>query len=260
MLQSEVPPPPVPGLAVKDEDPPWTGWDVALIALVAISSTFFFIFATAFVAQRMWYRGMPFVKVLQFPLVVVAAQVLAYIVVLAFMFGTVELARGHNFLESVRWNWPRHWGVYLASGVVMAFALQGVAHFLPMPKDLPIDKFFQTPAQAWALSLFGVLLAPLMEELFFRGFLYPVLTRRLGIVLSVGITSISFALIHAQQLASAWAPLFVILLVALALTITRAVTKSLAAPLLLHMGYNFALSGLLFVASGGFQHLDRLGQ
>src|SRR5437868_15145331 len=77
---------------------------------------------------------------------------------------------------------------YELGGVVLAFGLQAVAHFLPMPKELPIDRFFQTPAEAWILSLFGATFAPLIEELFFRGFLYPVLARRLGLFLGVVLT------------------------------------------------------------------------
>jgi membrane protease YdiL (CAAX protease family) len=52
----------------------------------------------------------------------------------------------------------------------------------------------------------------------------------------------------------------VIFMVGLALTITRAVTKSVAASLVMHMAYNGALSILLFVGTDGFRHLERLNQ
>jgi membrane protease YdiL (CAAX protease family) len=143
---------------------------------------------------------------------------------------------------------------------MLAFALQGVAHLVPMPKQLPIDLFFRTPAEAWALSVFGITFAPLFEELFFRGFLYPVLVRRLGIPFAIIVTSASFGLIHAPQLGRAWGPVLVVFLVGLALTITRAVTKSVGASLLIHIAYNFTLSALLYIATSGFHHLERLTQ
>jgi membrane protease YdiL (CAAX protease family) len=129
-----------------------------------------------------------------------------------------------------------------------------------MPKELPIDRFFQTPLEAWALSLFGITLAPLFEELFFRGFLYPVLVRRLGPLPAINLTAAGFGLIHAPQLAQAWAPVLVVFLVGLVLTITRAATKSVASGLLIHMAYNGTISVLLFLASDGFRHLERLNQ
>jgi hypothetical protein len=129
-----------------------------------------------------------------------------------------------------------------------------------MPTELPIDKFFQTPAEAWVLSIFGMTFAPLLEELFFRGFLYPVLARRVGVVLSVFLTAVAFGLIHAPQLGRAWGPVLIVFLVGLALTICRAITKSVAAGVLIHVAYNGTISVLLFIGSDGFRHLERLNQ
>jgi len=123
-----------------------------------------------------------------------------------------------------------------------------------------MDRFFRTPSEAWALSLFGITFAPVLEELFFRGFLYPVLARRFGIAIAVLTTAAAFSLIHAPQLGRAWGPVLVIFMVGMALTLTRAITKSVAAGLLMHMAYNATLSILLFVGTDGFRHLERLNQ
>jgi membrane protease YdiL (CAAX protease family) len=58
----------------------------------------------------------------------------------------------------------------------------------------------------------------------------------------------------------AWGPLLVIFLVGLALTIVRAKKDSVAASLLMHIGYNGTLSALMFVATDGFRHLEKLNQ
>ena len=51
-----------------------------------------------------------------------------------------------------------------------------------------------------------------------------------------------------------------VFLVGLTLTITRAVTKSVAPGFLIHVAYNATLSVALFVGTDGFRHLERLTQ
>jgi membrane protease YdiL (CAAX protease family) len=245
---------------VRREDPAWSGWDVLGIALLTIFSIVVFLFSTTFAAQRLMFPRVPVVEIAKFPMVTVVAQLLAYIVVLGFMVALVRRARPQRFGEAIRWNWPSNWLTYLFGGVVLSLGLQAFAHLLPMPKELPIDRFFQTAPEAWALSIFGITLAPLLEEFFFRGFLYPVLVRRVGIGASIILTSAAFGLIHAPQLGRAWGPVLIVFLVGLALTITRAVTKSVAAGLLIHIAYNTTISVLIFAATGGFRHLEKLNQ
>ena len=109
------------------------------------------------------------------------------------------------------------------------------------------------------MAIFGVTVAPFVEELFFRGFLYPVLARWLGVGLGIVLTAIPFALLHSAQLGNAWGPLVVLFVVGVVLTAVRAVTKSVASSMLVHIGYNLTLFSLLFVASGHFHHLEKVG-
>jgi membrane protease YdiL (CAAX protease family) len=242
------------------ENPPWSGWDVLAIALLTVLAIIIFLFASTFTAQRLLYPHLPVTDVAKFPLVTVMAQLLAYLTIFAFMVVVVKRGGVRSFWAAIRWNWPAAWPFYLMSGVVLALTLQGLAHVLPMPKELPIDRFFQTSSEAWALSLFGITVAPLFEELFFRGFLYPVLVRRIGMTLGIILTAAGFGLIHAPQLAQAWGPVLVVFLVGLVLTVVRAVTRSVASGVLIHMAYNGTISVLLFIASDGFRHLDKLNQ
>jgi membrane protease YdiL (CAAX protease family) len=148
----------------------------------------------------------------------------------------------------------------LWGGLLLSVALQGLAHLLPMPKHLPIDALFRTPAEAWTLAIFSITLAPLMEELFFRGFLYPVLARGLGVGAGVVITGAAFALLHGSQLKFAWGPVLVIFMVGLALTYVRAKKNSVAASLLIHVAYNGTIAVLMLVTTGGFRHLEKLSE
>jgi membrane protease YdiL (CAAX protease family) len=233
---------------------------VLQIVLLTFASVFVILSLVGVAAQRLLYPKTPILEVMMYPLVAVFGQALAYLLILGFMVSIVKRVPSQDFRRAIRWNWPTNWGTYLMAGAALSFALQGLAHFLPIPKELPMDRFFRTPSEAWALSLFGITLAPLLEELFFRGFLYPVLVRRFGVALAVVATAVGFSLIHAPQLGRAWGPVLVIFMVGLALTITRAVTKSVAAGLIMHMAYNGTLSILLFVGTDGFRHLERLNQ
>lgn len=255
-----VPEAPAPVSRILPIDPGWGGWEVLQIVLLTLASVFVFLPVVAFAAQRLFYPKVAFVEVAGYPLVTVVGQGLAYFVVFAFMFSIVKRACGQDFSRAIHLNWPKHWTTFLMLGVALSFSLQGVAHFLPIPKELPMDRFFRTAGEAWVLSLFSISFAPLLEELFFRGFLYPVLLRRLGIVIAVLTTAAAFSLIHAPQLGRAWGPVLVIFMVGLALTLARAITKSVAAGVLMHIAYNGTLSVLLFIGTDGFRHLERMNQ
>jgi len=228
---------------------------------VTILSLFVGVFAVLFLARASIYPHRSLAAIASNPLVIVAGQSLAYLLVLGYMYVLVTRERRRpDFLEAIHWNWPSNVAIYVVVGFVLSLALQALAHFLPIPKELPIDKFFQTPAEAWALGILSITLAPLMEELFFRGFLYPVLARSLGLPVSVFLTALGFALLHGAQLMFSWGPVLVIFLVGVVLTMVRAKTNSVAAGVLIHMAYNATITVAMFAATDGFRHLERLNQ
>ena len=194
--------------------------------------------------------------------VMLGSQCLAYIAVLLFMRHLVTAEYGRRFSDAVRWTAPSPgaWLYYVVGGVGLAFLVGLLGRVLPFPSHLPIDKYFQDRTSAWLITVFGVSLAPLVEELFFRGFFYPVVARRLGVPLGAVLTALGFALMHASQLANAWGPLLVLFLVGMALTLARILTRSVVPGLLMHIGYNATLFTLLYLASDGFRHLDKVLQ
>ena len=242
-------------------DPAWNAWDVLRLTFLTIVALFAGVFTVLLIARWRVYPHTALGEIARIPLVVVAGQSLAYVLILAYMHVLVTRERGRpDFLAAIHWNWPSNIAVYVLAGFALSIALQGLAHLLPIPKELPIDNFFRTPAEAWALSILSVTLAPLMEELFFRGFLYPVLARSLGLPIAVFVTALGFALLHGAQLMFAWGPVLVIFLVGLVLTMVRANTNSVAAGVLIHMAYNGTITVAMFAATEGFRHLEKLSQ
>jgi membrane protease YdiL (CAAX protease family) len=219
----------------------------------------------ALVAKRVFFPALAFGEVMRFPMVAFAAQMLAYLLTIPFMYVRATRNTQVGFSAAMRWNWPRAWYVYVLLGIGFCLALQLIASRLPMPRENEMEIFFRTPLRAWTLSICGMSLVPIFEELFFRGFLYPVLARRLGIVIAVVLTAVAFTMIHAPQLADpkmpfakSWGAIVVIAIIGFALTIVRAVRKSVSAGILMHMSYNGFTSLLAIISTGGFRHLERL--
>jgi len=251
-----------PGVPVPPplENPRWSGWDVLALAVIALLTIVLSLLAVSLAAHRYLYPRVPWAEVAQRPDLIVLSQLLAYVIVLGVMYQLAGDTSRAQVAGSIRWNWPRNWGFFLVCGVALSLGLQFFARVLPMPKRLPLDAFFQTPWQAWLLSLFGISFAPLLEELFFRGFLYPVLARWLKVPAAVVLTAVAFALIHGFQLAFSWGPVLIIFLVGLTLTAVRAYKKSVASTVLMHIAYNATISAALFFTTDGFRHLERLNQ
>jgi membrane protease YdiL (CAAX protease family) len=166
-----------------------------------------------------------------------------------------------GFFQGVHWNWAaarRHQLWLPLLGLLLGVGIQFASSFLPIPKQMPIDAMFRTPFDAWMVALFGVFIAPCAEEIAFRGFLYPALRPWTGRILAAVLTSVPFALLHAQQVAHAWVPLAMVFLVSLVLVAVRDRTGSVAASAIVHACYNLSIFAALFAASDGFRHLQHL--
>jgi len=92
-----------------------------------------------------------------------------------------------------------------------------------------------SPAELAIYGVFAVLVAPFIEELIFRGVLYPALKQNGNRSLALWGTSIFFAITHANI--AAMLPLTVL---AVILTLLYETTNNLLAPMLTHSLFNFA--------------------
>ncbi len=221
-------------------------------------------------------------QMLREPRLLIPAMAIGYLIAGAVVWALFTYLWERPFVRALQWNFAvvrRRWVLLLAGGVGLSLVVQFLSNFLPVPKTLPIDDFFRTSADVWLVALFGTFLAPVFEELAFRGFLLPSLASSwdwlrgrndrvsedqdpgwsfAALVVSCTVTSIGFALVHADQLAHAWAPLAVLFAVSLVLCGVRLWTHSLAASTLIHATYNGTIFTILFFVTGGFRHLDKI--
>jgi membrane protease YdiL (CAAX protease family) len=164
------------------ENPPWSGLDLLIVGLVLVAALFLFSsIAFVIVLHSPLSHGMSAADLGKNPgpLVIVPSMTLAYVAMLAAMYGLVTRHQKRSFWQTVGWHWPRNlgWLGFLSAGAFLAVALGELSRLLPIPKSLPMDQFFQNAPGAYLMMIFGVAVAPLAEEMLFRGFLYPVLDR-----------------------------------------------------------------------------------
>jgi uncharacterized protein len=244
----------MPEPIVPSHDPPWSGWDVTRIGLLLFVLPFLVIPFVALAAKHVFYPSVPWLAVAQKPWIALTTQFAWYIGILIYMIMFVEGTFRRQFWEAIRWNWPSNWALFVPIGMVMV-SLQVLERFFKIPKHIPMEEFLATPLAAIMTAILAVSLGPLMEELFFRGFLYPVLARRFGLTAGVVVTAVGFGLIHGAQLAFAPGLVLIIFLVGVVLTIVRAKTDSVGSSFLVHVAYNSTIVAMGLIAA---RHGDKV--
>lgn len=251
-----------------------------LLLFLALTIVIFFVAEFATVAlSRQPMQHAAFDQKLQ--LIVTAA---VYLMTLAAAWVLFPALWDRSFLAGIGWNARGAKPLLAVLGLVAGFAAEAISNYLPAPREMPLDEVFRTPGIIWLLVVFGTVLAPLFEEIVFRGFLLPALANGVDWLrlphakteesdrlheqwreseylspLALGVasllTSALFALIHAPQLGFNWAPVGLLMGVSLVLCWVRIRTGSVAASTLFHGFYNLAAFVLIFVSTGGFRHM-----
>jgi hypothetical protein len=107
-----------------------------------------------------------------------ASMAVLYAVSFAVAFFLFPYLWHKSFFAGLQWNAAaalrRFWLLFAAAGFCFVLAMVDEL-ILPGPTNAPIDKLFSNTAAAWLLFGFGVAVAPLFEEITFRGFLLPAL-------------------------------------------------------------------------------------
>lgn len=137
----------------------------------------------------------------------------------------------------------------LGAGIVIAVAVTLAGDLIikllgwsPVPQ--PVQVVAEQATSWWKVGAFllaGSVLAPFKEELVFRGFLYPALRDRVGVTWGILLTTLFFALVHADLVR--FVPL---LLGGAALNLLYVRTGSLYASVAAHGVWNGAMALLVF--------------
>lgn len=177
-------------------------------------------------------------------LVQMVFTVLGHLLTIGICWAVATRLGKHSFKESIGWSWDEP-STAKKIGIIVGTVVLSIALFQVLPKIIPDTQ--KTPfsemlkasqSVRYVVAFLAVFTAPLVEELVYRALLYSPLKRGIGTVGAVSIATFLFALVHVPQYLGAWASLTGLLLLSLALTVIRAVSKSILPCVAIHTLFN----------------------
>jgi membrane protease YdiL (CAAX protease family) len=215
------------------------------------------------------------------PKLIVGTTIGWFGLMLLFLYVTLSVLRDSPFWSSLGWRKfsssnlthgkGRPW-MYFLCGCGLSLLVAVASSRVKDADHTPIQELFKNRTGAILLMTLAVLVAPLVEETLFRGYLYPVFARiiseiahffgmestaaiRTGVASSILLTGVLFGLLHAPQLGWTFGLVSLLIFVGVIFTLARAWTGTVLASFLLHLGYNSFLAITSFIATKGFTQM-----
>jgi hypothetical protein len=194
------------------------------------------------------------------PFFLLALQTVFYGLMLAFIYILVAVGHAQPFWPMLRWRrmTPGKTLACLVGGALLTMAIALLPPVLPDANQFPLENLFNSRAAAYAIGAFAILVAPVMEEIIFRGFLFGIFESQVGLRFAIVITAILFGGLHVPEYWGAWNHMFLIFLVGLVFSLARGRSGSLAPSVFLHVGYNASMMIALFISTQHFRNLNVL--
>ncbi len=211
------------------------------------------------------------------PQFAIGSMLIWYAAIFFFLYVTLSLLRGHSFWYCLGWRkikssnpeQPKNPLIYFLTGCGLSLFVALLTASMKQPEDLPLQELFKHRQTALLFMAMAVLVAPLVEETLFRGYLYPLLARLIsaflrlfgvedahalqsGIFGSIVLTGVLFGLMHGVQLGWTWSLVSMLILVGIIFTFVRARTGSVFASFLMHLGYNSLIAVVAVIGTHGF--------
>ena len=233
---------------------PWSLVDVAIItgllALIVIKDPFGIGLSIVRFLRLHFYIFTKEPKLLSYLSISINA-IIFKIVFIIFIILAVK-ARAVPFGKSVlsKGNVPRSLYKWIPLYIGVCALLRLVEMSNPLAPSIPFASVFSEAAIAGNIIIIFsiVILAPLLEEISFRGFLFPALNRRMGIYPAIVITSVLFTLAHYPQIKGDFTIMAIIFSFSLVITYARAKTGSTWLAIFMHHVYNlvYVVVGFLY--------------
>jgi membrane protease YdiL (CAAX protease family) len=191
--------------------------------------------------------------VLSRPGFAVGSMVLLYALIFLFLYVSLSVLPGSPFWRTLGWRrLTRSPWLFFFAGCGLSVVVFIVTAKMQPPEDVPIEELFRYKNTAILFMAMAVLVAPLVEETVFRGYLYPLFAKYFGVATSVIVTGVLFGLMHGAQLGWTWGLVSVLIVVGVIFTFVRARTGSVFASFLLHLGYNSMIALVTILGTQGF--------
>jgi len=168
------------------------------------------------------------------------------VVLVGFIFFLIRVLHGQPIRETLRWPSRRKVPVarLIFGGAFLSLTVLIVSSVFPPPTESPLEKLLTTTESLVVFVIFGITVAPLLEEIIFRGFLYALLADVYSPEVAVPITAVLFAGLHLSQLRGNWPAVLLILAVGYVLTVVRKRSGSLIPSVIMHTAYNSMIFGI----------------
>jgi membrane protease YdiL (CAAX protease family) len=237
-------PPRTPPLTQRE--PFWNYGDLALVIGLMLASLIVIVLGAA-AATVVWPHLRNDPKPLLLP-----TNIAIYCFLLVVLKIVIGNRYGRPILSSLGWRRtsPRVLLYAALGGVALPFIISAIGAILHTPKaPTEMDELMKS-LPVVPLALMAAVLAPFFEELFFRGFLQPLLTRTFGLVLGILLTATLFGVLHAAEYSFVWQYVVAIGVVGVALGSVRAWTNSIVPGTIMHGCFN----GLQVIALAMSKH------
>ena len=184
------------------------------------------------------------------PQFAIGSMLIWYAVIFFFLYVTLSVLRGHPFWRTLGWRKllpadsriPTNPLAYFFAGCGLSLFVALMTASMKTPESTPMEELFKYPHTAMLFVGMAVLVAPLVEETLFRGYLYPLFARSFGVAPAIVVTGVLFGLMHGAQLGWTWGLVATLTLVGIVFTLVRARTGTVLASFLMHLGYNLLIS------------------
>jgi membrane protease YdiL (CAAX protease family) len=199
------------------------------------------------------FRLHPSVKVAE----LLADQLVFYLLLFLALSVILRLQYGRPFWRSLGWvdtRLPAMTIVLLGVLTAVGVALASVLLRTPEAPN-PMTEMMRDTRSLIPMGIFGITIAPLFEELAFRGFLQPLLVRSLGVLAGIFVSAAAFGILHFQEYGNSWRHAVVISLAGAAFGGMRHVTRSTKASVIMHAAYNGFLFFVLVAQRKDLPHL-----
>jgi membrane protease YdiL (CAAX protease family) len=199
------------------------------------------------------------------PQFAIGSMLLWYAAIFFFLYVTLSVLRGHPFWRTLGWRkilprnaeLPRNPLIYVLTGCGLSLFVALLTSRLKPPENLPVEELFKIRQTALLFMAMAVIVAPLVEETLFRGYLYPLFARSFGVAPGIFITGVLFGLMHGYQLGWTWSLVTVLIIVGVIFTLVRARTGSVFASYLMHLGYNSLIAAAALLSTKGFTEMPK---
>ncbi len=163
--------------------------------------------------------------------------VLIFFVLIAVKLRRVSFWNSIVFTGKIPAGWYRAW-LPIFAGVSVVLRLISMSN--PLVPNLPFCSVFpEAMITGNIVIIFSILfVAPFIEEISFRGFLYPALNKYMGMYPSIFFTSALFTLAHYPQIKGEILFIAIIFILSLMITYAKAKTGSTWLAIVMHHVYN----------------------